>query len=85
MLINKLFYFNSRIVIEESNRLHNDLPHIPQLVYMRHIAKTNQLKCPSTIALDQAMNHQASKLPFLNGRGTWRVAAGSPTGPKSVY
>jgi hypothetical protein len=44
MLINKLFYFKSRIVIVEWNRSYADLPHMPQLVYMRHIAMASQLK-----------------------------------------
>jgi hypothetical protein len=44
MLINKLFCINSRIVIMEWSRSYADLPHMPQLVYMRHIAMANQLK-----------------------------------------
>ena len=51
MLLNKLFYFNSKIVIEERNKSQADLSHMPQLVHMRHIAMANQLQCPTTNCL----------------------------------
>jgi hypothetical protein len=74
MLINKLFYFKSRIVIVEWSRSYADLPHMPQLVHMRHIAMANQLKRPATNCLGSSYD-----LPGYPSITVGALACGSKT------
>jgi hypothetical protein len=72
MLINKLFYFKSRIVIVEWSRSYADLPHMPQLVHMRHIAMANQLKRPATNCLRLGYDPPGYPSITVGAPGVWQ-------------